>query len=80
MIDLNLHLTAIEALMKLMNEHNIEELSVDFVNIKRGKQPSKVAILTEEQQLEQHLEPLPNAPWESISDEQLYQFDRTGKL
>lgn len=80
MIDLASNLESIEKLMSLMDQYKIDEVSVDFVCIKKVKHSFPIPKLTEEQILAKHLAPLPQEPWESIPDSALNSFSVSGKL
>lgn len=55
MIDLNSNLAAIEKLFKLMDDYRIDEVSIDFVCIKKSKfQPQEA---TAEQIIDKHTNP-----------------------
>ena len=81
MIDLKTHLAAIEALMAMMQKHDIEELSCDFLRLKRHISPKlKQDINIDKLLLDKHLAPIDEEPWMSISDDQIDAFAKTGKV
>lgn len=65
MIDLNLQLGAIEKLMKLMAENEVDEISVDFINIKKSRHRMTLAPEVDPKALlEAHLATnTSNEPW-----------------
>lgn len=70
MIDLRSQLAAIEELMILMAKHEIDELSCDFLNLKKSRHKPARPQLTEKELLDQHLKPLPDEPWNQIPQEE----------
>ena len=79
MINLQNELPVLEQLFKLMRENGVKEVSVDYIHIVLDVAPPKPAVLKPEEQLNTHIDPLPNEPWLSISDGQLAKFAQ-GKL
>jgi hypothetical protein len=72
MIDVNLQLPAIEKLMELMARFEIDELSVDFVNIKKSRHRLSVTAGEPDPKLvlEKHISPdVDDQPWLALSQQ-----------
>lgn len=92
MIDLKSNLVAIEKIMKLMEKHKIDELSCDFLHLKKSEfsnstptqkhKPSKhFAELSDEELLDRQLNAVsPDEPWNEVSEKQLNDFSIKGKI
>lgn len=68
MIDIGSNLVAIEKLMELMEKHHIDEISCDYINMKKSKFKGEKAVLTPQELLAKHLEPGPSEPWMNIPE------------
>lgn len=80
MIDLNLSIAAIEKLMQLMEKYGVEDLSADFVHLKRPKAPPPKLQPSDAEVLAKHMAPLPQEPWESVSPAAVEAWSKTGKV
>lgn len=92
MINLDLQIPAIEKLIKLMKKYGLDEISCDFINIKKSQEVKKqrkpyTRKPTKEQQekaiLDKHTEPHPistDEPWNNIPQSSIDEYIMTGKV
>jgi len=85
MIDIATQIANVEKLMKLMKKYQIEELSVDFINLKRPLPEHKERVKRPYKKkhvptLDKHLQPLPNEPWNDIPDSVIDQWSVDRKI
>lgn len=81
MIDIGLQLQNIERLMRLMKKYKIDELSVDYINLKRNPtQVDKPIRKRKKPDLSNHVQSIPDEPWNDITDEHLNQWSQNGKV
>lgn len=64
MIDLQAQLPAIEKLMELMTKHELDEVSCDFINLKKVRHRGQPVAVDPAKLLEPHIAPAhDNEPW-----------------
>lgn len=89
MIDLNSQLPLLEKLMKLMKKHNITDLSLDYIHLVREtpetvakprniKQPHQNPGALDD--LNEHLQSLPDEPWKALTEDDINPYLRTGQV
>lgn len=69
MIDLNANLHAIEELMKLMEKYKVDELSCDFLNLKRTRHTFEKPPVDESVLFAKHLQTSSTDPWDDLPQE-----------
>jgi hypothetical protein len=89
MIDLTSNIAAIEKIMKLMEKYKIDELSCDFLHLKKSvfSQPTtkrrkkEFAPLSDQELLDRQLQAdHTDEPWNEVSETQLNDFSIKGKI
>lgn len=61
MIDITGQIDNLEKIMQLMEKYKIDEVAVDFINVKRSKNIPFTTNLTPEQIIDQHTNPIKKA-------------------
>lgn len=79
MIDLKSNIEAIEQLMILMEKYKIDDMSVDFLHMKRTKHQFDKPLPTDQELLAKHLSSN-ETPWMDISSGSIDEWARTGKV
>jgi len=79
MIDLKSNLEAIEQIMKLMETNQIEEISVDFLHIKKVRHTLTKMLPTDQELLKRHFDAGEQEPWNAIPDNILNEWAKGHK-
>lgn len=82
MIDITQQIANIEKIMSLMDKYQIDEVSVDYINIKKTRFVAEKKPITEEEEyiMKQHLSPSSSNPWDDIPQSNIDSFSVTGKI
>ncbi len=73
MIDIGMQIQNIEKIMKLMEQYGIDEVSVDYLNIKKSR--FKAPEPTPEELLEQHLKPKTLADAQAVAANRINEIE-----
>lgn len=80
MIDLAANLHSIEEIMKLMEKYKIDELSCDFLNLKRTRHTFEKPPADESELLAKHLQQGPTEPWNDLPANIVDEWAMKGKF
>jgi hypothetical protein len=81
MVDLKESLATVERLVSLMVEKGIDEISIDYINVKKGSpRPTQALVIDHAAALAKHIAPpLDNDPWNAVSQEDADKWAAGGK-